>query len=138
MFLLSAKAIVIVALAAGLPMQPSGGGRCESHPNGELYLMGPVDGFTPALIADTYLNERLLPQANESLRSFWQEFGTSDKDVASLVASWNASPDAKSAVTTFKDDIENLRLLRATIIAFEETRPTPEQAAEILTGARAT
>jgi hypothetical protein len=99
-----------------------------------LYLSQPVDGMTPAAIADDFLPEEVQATADDSVQRFWQEFATSDKDVAALLENWNADPAAKKAVADRRQFIEALRQLRATIIAFEDARETPEKAAEILAG----
>jgi hypothetical protein len=92
--------------------------------------------MTAPVIADDYLNEAVLPKSDENIQRFWKEFATSDKDVASLVATWNASPDAKKAVVDQTKLIETLRQLRATIIAFEDAREPPEKVAEFFAAQR--
>jgi len=136
MFRTSVRVIVVALLGVGVATSPSSASsrRCEDNAKADSYLSQPVTGMTAAVIADDYLNEEILPKADESIRRFWQEFATSDKDVASLVATWKASPVAKTAVVEHRELIETLRQLRATVIAFEEARESPEKAAEILAG----
>lgn len=136
MFRTTAKATLAALLAVGLATSTSSAStrQCEDNAKAELYLTQPVDRMTPAAIADNYLDEKVLPKADDSLRRFWQEFGTSNESVTSLVENWNASRVAKNAVADREEFIETLRQVRATIFAFEDARETPEHAAEILAG----
>jgi len=130
------KTIGVALLVAGLATNASWASsrHCEDNAKADLYLSQPVDGMTPAAIADNFLREEVGTTADDSVQRFWQEFATSDKDVAALVENWDADPATKKAVADRRQLIEALRRLRATIIAFEDARATPENAAQILAG----
>ena len=129
--ILKASVVSLLGIAIATAPSSAAGGQCEQNTKADRYLSEHVDGMTAAVIADYYLNHEVLPKADANIQLFWKEFGTSDKDLASLLATWNASAEAKKAVADQTERVEALRQLRATIFAYEGTRESPEKIAAL-------
>lgn len=125
---------VLITTGFGASATVAASRNCEDSASATLYLSQQVEGMTAAAIADDFLKGEVLPDIEESLRDFWQAFGTSEEEIGALVEGWSASETAKNAVLDRSEFIEMLRRLRATIIAFEAAREAPESAAELLAG----
>jgi len=129
-----ASAAVVAANMLGAAVTDAATRRCDDTTAATHYLVQPVEGMTPAVIADDFVTEVVLLAEDEHIRRFWDEFGPRDDDLEAVVAGWNASRVAKNAVTDRRLFVETLRQLHATIEAFERARQTPEAAGEAIAG----
>jgi len=108
--------------------------KCEDSPKAQMYLIQPVEGMTSNTFGRIFFHRYVLPNVSESIQQFWQEFGDDDIDIDSQIRVWKVSQTAKNAVIDRREFLEMLNQLRTTIIAFEESRESPERAAGFFAG----
>jgi hypothetical protein len=108
--------------------------RCEDNGGARTYLSQPLEGMTGEGIANDFMSAVVLPNANEHIRNFWKEFATQDGNIETMVKGWDASPSARNSVLERRQFVELLYQLRKTIIAFEGTRQTAGEAADLIAG----